>query len=265
MNFKSIVIVGLIFAGIIFFFLTRLNLMEDKILDFQKKESKKLEQSFKTLSDSVSAQSEINVVARPGMFDKIFNTAINKEFKEIKKLIPEAIQKEMKNIKFENSTTTINKTDIILKGDSILYLNSDGVITKTAQIIPISKDSSLLLILPQHIELTTVQANPDKDDPSKVHLYVSAYNKTTGDSIRVANSVTYVIPERKSGWKINYKPYIGLNYDIVDGGLKPVAGLNILQYNNKKFSAIIGGIELRQNLKTQNSEIDLRLLQLQLK
>ena len=62
-------------------------------------------------------------------------------------------------------------------------------------------DTSLLIIVPQEIELTTVTALPDKDDPTKLSMYVTAYNKTTGDSLRIQQSVTCVRPGKKKRWE----------------------------------------------------------------
>jgi len=264
MKIRDLIVFGLIIAGIIFFFQWRLGRMEEKMMNMQNSVNGKIDNSFRILSDSVSAKSQITVLAQPGLFDKIFNTALNKQYKDIQEMIPKAVKGEIEKLKIENKTTTITKTEFIIKGDSVIYLNSEGVVKKIAKIIPLNKDSSLLIIVPQDIELTTVQVNPDKDDPSKLSLFVTAFNKTTGDTIRIKNSITYVIPE-KNKWKFNYKPYIGLDYDLLDGGLAPKAGLNIITYNGKKVIINMAGIEIKQNLKNQKSGIDIKLIQLQLK
>lgn len=243
------------------FFQWKISKLQDEVV----KMDEDFDKTFKTLEDGVSARSEVNVIAQPNLFDKIFNTALNKQFKEIKKMIPEAVSKEMKNLKIENSTTTITKSSFVIEGDSAYFLNKDGLITKVAKVQPIGEDSSLLIIVPQEIELTTVQANPDPKDNTKINVFVTAYNKTTGDSLKIDKSITYVIPGKSAGWKFGLKPYVGLNYDVIDGGLVARGGFDVIEYSNKKFSMKLVGVDVRHNLKNQNSLVDLKLIQLMYK
>lgn len=258
---KDYVMFGLILAAVIFFFNWKMSKMQDQVSDL----NKDVDNQFKTLSDSVSAKSEVQVVAQPGLFDKVFNTALNKQFNEIKKMIPEAVRGEMKNLKIENSTTTITKSSFVIEGDSAMFLNQDGIITKTAKVVPLNGDSSLLIVVPQEIELTTVQANPDPKDNTKVQVFVTAYNRTTGDSLKINKSLTYVLPGKAKKWEFNYKPYVGANYDLINGGVVAKAGLEPIVFNSKKFNMNIGGIEIRQNLKNRDSFVDLKIVQFQFK
>jgi hypothetical protein len=261
MKIKDYIFFVLILAGVVFFFQWRISKMQDKVTSM----NTDIDNQFKTLNDGVSAKSQVNVVAQPNLFDKIFNTALNKQYEEIKKMIPDAVRQEMKNLKIENSTTTITKSSFVIQGDSALFLNKDGIITKVAKVQPINEDSSLLIIVPQEIELTTVQANYDPNDNTKVQVFVTAINKTTGDTLKIDKSLTSVLPGKQKKWNFSYKPYIGLNYDLINGGIVGKAGIDPIVYNSKKVRINMFGLEIRQNLKNQNSFVDLKLLQLQLK
>lgn len=265
MEIRKIVIIGIVVALSIFLGQIFLVHMENKFEKMQSNIEQKMEKSFKTLSDSVSVRSDVQVVVPPNMFDKMFNTAANKHYNEIKKMIPEAIRQEMKESGVDKGTVIINKSSLVIQGDSAMFLNESGIITKVAKVQPISEDSSLLIIVPQEIELTTVTAQPDKDNPSNINVYVSAYNRTTGDSLRIEKSMTFVLPGAKKRWELNYKPYVGMNYDMTNGSWLPKAGIDLLTYNSKSFRAQIAGVEIRQNLKNQNSFVDLKLIQMQFK
>ncbi len=260
-DFVSHIILAVI---IIIFFQWRLSVMESKISDLQSNVNHQIENSFKVLGDSVSARSEVKVVENPNLIDKLFNTALNKQYKEIQKMIPEAVRGEIKKLKIDNKLTTINKTSFIIEGDSAYYLNSEGIVTKTAKVEPINGDSSLLIIVPQEIELTTVQVTPNKEDPTKINLFVTAFNKTTGDSLRIDKAVTYVLEGKTKKWNFNYKPYAGVNYDL-NSGIIPVVGINPITYNGKKVVANFGGLEIKTNVKTKDSSIELKILQIQVK
>lgn len=264
-DFRKLVMLGILATCIVFVAQWKIAQMEKKFDVMQTKIQNEMMQNFKQLSDSVSAQSEVRVVVQPNIFDKIFNTQSEKQYEAIKKLIPKAVKEELDKHNLDKATTVITKNQLLIQGDSVLFLNSDGIITKTAKIQPINGDSSLLIIVPQEIELTTVTAIPDKDDPTKLSMYITAYNKTTGDSIRVDKSITYVIPSKKTKWEFNYKPYIGMNLDLRNGSVVPKAGVDIVTYNSKRFKANIGGLEIRQNLKNQESFVDLKVIQLQFK
>lgn len=264
-NFRKIVALGIVIAGIVFLAQWKISQLEKRFEIAQDKITKEVRQSFKQLSDSVSAQSEVQVVLQPNLFDRMFNTQAKKQYEEIRKLIPEAIKQEMERNNMDKAPTIITKNQIVIQGDSVLFLNSEGVITKTAKVQPINGDSSLLIIVPQEIELTTVAVLPDDKDPSKLSMYVTAYNRTTGDSIRIEKSMTYVLPGKNKKWEFNYKPYIGLNYDMRNGSAVPKAGIDVVTYNSRKFKANIGGLEIRQNLKNQESFVDLKVIQLQFK
>ena len=265
MKIRDLIIFIIAIVAIIIFFQWRMSMMQETINSLKGEINNKIENSFKILSDSVSARSEINIVAQPDLFDKIFNTALNKQYKEIKKMIPQAIQQELKSLKLENKLTTINKSSFIVEGDSAYFLNEDGIVTKTAKVQPINADSSLLIIVPQEIELTTVQVTPDKEKPEHVKLYVTAINKTTGDTLRIDKSVSYTLEGKTKKWKFNYKPYAGVNYDLLDGGFVPIAGLNPITYNGKKIMANFAGIEIGSNFKSNNSRVEIKILQLQIK
>jgi hypothetical protein len=264
-NFRKLVLSGIVIAGLVFLAQWKISQMEKRFEIVQDKITKEVRQSFKQLSDSVSAQSEVQVVLQPNLFDRMFNTQAKKQYDEIRKLIPEAIKQEMERNNMDKAPTIITKNQIVIQGDSVLFLNSEGVITKTAKVQPINGDSSLLIIVPQEIELTTVAVLPDDKDPSKLSMYVTAYNRTTGDSIRIEKSMTYVLPGKNKKWEFNYKPYIGLNYDMRNGSAVPKAGIDVVTYNSRKFKANIGGLEIRQNLKNQESFVDLKVIQLQFK
>jgi hypothetical protein len=264
-NFRKLVIIGILVAGLVFLAQWKISQMEKKFEIVQNNITKEVRQSFKQLSDSVSAQAEIQVVAPPNMFDRMFNTEAKKQYEEIRKMIPQVIKDELAKNNMDKAPTIINKSQIMIQGDSVMFLNSEGIITKTAKVQPINGDSSLLIIVPQEIELTTVTAIPDDKDPTKLSMYVSAYNRTTGDSLKIEKSLTFVLPGKNKRWEFNYRPYIGLNYDLRNGSGVPKAGIDIVTYNSKRFRANIGGIEIRQNLKNQESFVDLKIIQMQFK
>lgn len=264
-NFRKLVIAGIVVTALVFVVQWKVAQMESKIEVIQTNITKEVRQSFKQLSDSVSAQSEVQVVLQPNMFDRMFNTETKKHYEEIKKLIPQTIKEELRKNKIDNAPTIITKNQILIQGDSAMFLNSEGIVTKTAKVQPVNGDSSLLILVPQEIELTTVTALPDDKDPSKLSMYVTAYNKTTGDSLKIEKSITFALPGKNSKWEFNYKPYIGLNYDLRNGSGVPKAGIDFVTYNSKRFKANIGGIEIRQNLKNQESFVDLKVIQLQFK
>lgn len=264
-DFRKLIIFGILATCIVFVAQWKIAQMEKKFDLAQDKITKEVRQSFRQLSDSVSAQSQVEVVVEPNLFDKMFNTAAKKQYDEIRKMIPNAIKEEMDKHGMDKAPTIITKNQLVIQGDSAMFLNSEGVITKVAKVQPVNGDTSLLIIVPQEIELTTVTALPDKDDPTKLSMYVTAYNKTTGDSLRIQQSVTYVLPGKKKRWEFNYKPYIGMNVDMRNGSAVPKAGLDIVTYNSKRFKANIGGLEIRQNLKNQESFVDLKVIQFQFK
>lgn len=264
-DFRKLIIFGILATCIVFVAQWKIAQMEGKLEIAQDKITKEVRQSFRQLSDSISAQSEVQVVVQPNLFDRMFNTAAKKQYDEIRKLIPQAIKEEMEKNGMDKAPTIITKNQLVIQGDSVLFVNSEGVITKTAKVQPINGDSSLLIIVPQEIELTTVTALPDDKDPSKLSMYVTAYNKTTGDSIRIEKSMTFVLPGKNKKWEFNYKPYVGLNYDLRNGSAVPKAGIDVVTYNSKRFKANIGGLEIRQNLKNQESFVDLKVIQLQFK
>lgn len=264
-DFRKLIIFGILATAVVFVAQWKISQMEKKFEMAQDKITKEVRQSFKQLSDSVSAQSEVQVVVQPNLFDRMFNTAAKKQYEEIRNLIPQAIKEEMAKNGTDKAPTIITKNQLVIQGDSVMFLNSEGVITKTGKVQPINGDSSLLIIVPQEIELTTVTALPDDKDPSKLSMYVTAYNRTTGDSIRIEKSLTFVLPGKNKRWEFNYKPYIGLNYDLRNGSAVPKAGIDIVTYNSRKFKANIGGLEIRQNLKNQESFVDLKVIQLQFK
>lgn len=265
MKLKEYILFGIVLIAVIFFFLWKMDRMEERFSNSQNALASQFNNSFKQLSDNMSAQSSVQVVTQPGVFDKLFNTALNAQYKEIRKMIPVVIQQEIKKIKLDNkfTTTTINKSSILIEGDSVMYKNADGVITKTAKIVPATNDSSILIIVPQEIEITNVNVQPDPKNRDSLFVFLSAFNKTTGDTLKVFSSKTYVLKGKSKPWQFGFHPYIGADYDLINkefvfnGGICPVI------YNGKKVTANIGGVEFGYGLSTFES-IQLKILQLQL-
>ncbi len=264
MKIKDYVFFAVIIIGIIFFFQWRANVLQEKLDNAQRALNTSINNQFKQLSDSVSAKSSVTVVPQPDMFDKLFNNAANKYHKEILKEIPEVIQKEIKSLKLENKYTTINKSIIEMEGDSLVYRNENGAATKTVKVVPLNSDSSMLLILPQEIEITNVSIQPDPNNKESVMVYLSAFNKTTGKALQVSQSTTYVMPGSNKRWSFSTQPYIGSNYDILNQEFIFKGGFRPIRYNGKTVEARLLGVELSYGLKNTPG-IEIEILELQLK
>lgn len=264
MKLKEYLIFGLIIIGIVFFFQWRIGVMQDKLQASQAAMYKDLNNNFKQLSDSLAAKSEVIVVAQPGVFDKMFNTALQKQYEAIRNQIPKVIQQEIAKIHVENKTTTINKAYIELKGDSVVYYNDSGVVTKTARVVPINDDSSLLMIVPQEIEITNVTITPDSERPDSLLVYLSAVNITTGDTLKIPKAFTYILEGTKpKKFTFSAKPYIGADYALLNGEVIIKGGFKPIRYHSKFFDANLLGIELSYGIKNTPG-ITLELINLQL-
>lgn len=260
MKLKDYIIIGIILIGVVFFLEWRANQRESQ----RNSQLTSISNQFRQLADGKSAKSEINVVAQPGLFDKIFNTALNKQYKDIRNMIPSVIADEIKKVNLENKFTTINKSSILIEGDSVVYRNEDGVITKTAKVIPVDGDSSLLIIVPQEIEIMNVMVQPDQNRPDSLQIFLSAYNKTTGDTLKIGKSVTYVLPGSTKKWHFGFNPYIAGGYDILNKETIFKSGISPINYNGKNINASFMGLELSAGVKGTTG-IEVQFLKLQLK
>ena len=263
MKFKHYIIFGLILIGIFFLFEWRMSVMQEKLMKSQSEMYSNMNNNFRQLSDSLSAKSKIEVVEQPGWFDKLFNTALEKQYDEIRKQIPRVIAEEIKKVKLENKYTTINKSLIEIRGDSAIFRNEDGVVLKTAKVMPLGNDSSMLVIVPQEIEVLNVTVQPDENNRDSLHVFLSAYNRTTGDTLKVSQSTTYVLPGTKKRWTFNAQPYIASTYVVGNNEVFLKGGICPIQYKDKKITAHLAGIELYYGLKNTPG-IELQLIQLQL-
>ncbi len=264
MKIKDYVFVAVIIIGIIFLFQWRMNVLQEKLSSAQRALNTNIDNQFRQLSDSVSAKSAVVVVPPPGMFDKLFNTAAEKYHKQIRDLIPQAISKEIKDLKFENKYTTVNQSIIQMEGDSLVFRNDSGVVTKVVKVIPLTKDSSMLLILPQEIELTNVNIQPDPNNLDSVFVFLSARNKTTGQMLKITQSTTYVLPGSKKKWAFSTQPYIGSDYNLLNKEFIFKGGFHPITYNGKNVQARLLGIEFSYGLNNTPG-VEIELIELQLK
>ena len=129
-DFRKLIIFGILATCIVFVAQWKIAQMEKKFDLAQDKITKEVRQSFRQLSDSVSAQSQVEVVVEPNLFDKMFNTAAKKQYDEIRKMIPNAIKEEMDKHGMDKAPTIITKNQLVIQGDSAMFLNSEGVISK---------------------------------------------------------------------------------------------------------------------------------------
>lgn len=260
MKIKEYVFFAVIVIGIIFFFKWRMSIMQEVILNGQNKATNE----FKQLADSLSAKSSVTVVPPPGMFDKLFNTAAEKYHKEILNKIPSVIKNEMKDLKIENKHTTVNQAIIQLEGDSLIFRNDSGVVTKAVKVVPLNEDSSMLLILPQEIEITSVSIQPDQNNPDSVFVFLNAFNKTTNQTLRISQATTYILPGSKKKWTFSTQPFVTSKYDILNKEFIFGGGFYPIQFNNKRIRAQLLGVEFNYGVKGTPG-IDIQLLQLELK
>lgn len=213
-------------------FLTYTVMKQGELIKYSNDEQKSLKNEMKVLGDGLSIKSGVTELKEPKWFDKLLNTKTNKEFKEFQNMIPEIIRNELKDLKIENKVTEVNKTTLLLEGDSVVYQNKDGVVTKYGKVVPLNGDSSLLVLIPQEIEITNVRT----DDKDGSQLFITAFNKTTGDTLRVKYSNTIRVNKDLTGFK--FKPTFkasvgyGLQKEIMFR-----SELGLIKYQGKKFKA----------------------------
>ena len=262
MKIRDFILVTIIIIGIIMFFQWRISKLEDKIVSQQQH----YDNQFHQLSDSLSAKAATQVVLPPTKWQEFFNTGANKEFQEfLNKNLGPTLKKEIDKIKIlPGGTTVINKSSILIEGDSAYFRNSDGLITKTAKVMPVNGDSSLLVIVPQEIDVTLAEVKADPNNPDSLVFFASAYNKTTKDSLKITNSISYVIPKKGKVWNFGFNPFVGTDYSLVNKEFVLKGGFTPIIYNGKKFNAQLLGVQLEYGLQN-HSDIRLQLLNLQFK
>lgn len=262
MKFRDYILVTIIIVGIIMFFQWRMSKLEDKLTQ----QDQRYTNAFQQLSDSLSAKSATQVVLPPTKWQEFFNTGANKEFQEfLNKNLGPTLKKEIDKIKIlPGGTTVINKSSILIQGDSAYFRNEDGIVTKIAKVMPVNGDSSLLVIVPQEIEVTLAEVKPDPNNPDSLIFFASAFNKTTKDSLRISNSISYVIPKKDKKWNFGLNPFIGTDYSLSDKELIIKGGFTPIIYKGKKFNAQLLGVQLEYGLQN-HSDIRLQLLNLQFK
>ncbi len=265
-NLKHYIILAIILIGVYFFFEWRMSSLRDQLTKAQSELITNNNNNFHQLRDSLSAKSKVENVIEPGMFDKLFNTAANKHYKEIQNMIPQVIKEEIKRLDLSDKSTYINKSIIELKGDSAIYKNSDGVVLKTAKVIPLNGDSSMLMVIPQEIELTNVTIRPDSKNPDSIQVFLSAVNKTTGDTLRIGSAITYVLPGKQPKWSFGFMPYVGAGYDVLNKQMVMKAGATPIKFNGKKMDVSLMGVELSYGLRDNpGAGVMVDLIKLQLK
>lgn len=262
MKFRDYILVTIIIVGIIMFFQWRISKLEDKLMQ----QDQRYTNAFQQLSDSLSAKSATQVVLPPTKWQEFFNTGANKKFQEfLNKNLGPTLKKEIDKIKIlPGGTTVINKSSILIQGDSAYFRNEDGIVTKIAKVMPVNGDSSLLVIVPQEIEVTLAEVKPDPNNPDSLIFFASAFNKTTKDSLRISNSISYVIPKKGKKWNFGLNPFIGTDYSLSDKELIIKGGFTPIIYKGKKFNAQLLGVQLEYGLQN-HSDIRLQLLNLQFK
>lgn len=262
MKFRDYILVTIIIVGIIMFFQWRMSNLEDKLTQ----QDQRYTNAFRQLSDSLSAKSATQVVLPPTKWQEFFNTGANKEFQEfLNKNLGPTLKKEIDKIKIlPGGTTVINKSSILIQGDSAYFRNEDGIVTKIAKVMPVNGDSSLLVIVPQEIEVTLAEVKPDPNNPDSLIFFASAFNKTTKDSLRISNSISYVIPKKDKKWNFGLNPFIGTDYSLSDKELIIKGGFTPIIYKGKKFNAQLLGVQLEYGLQN-HSDIRLQFLNLQFK
>lgn len=170
----------------------RSNQLTNRLSGLQSKNQEYTEQSFKRLSDSLSARSQTTVVNRPTTLQRIFGGA--KEYRALMDSIPAVIRRELEQFEGVESVQRINRTTIVIEGDTVAYKNEDGVVTRYGRVVPVGPDSSILMIIPQEIEITSVAAQQKGREGATV--YVQAINRTTGDTLSVSRAVEIQLAER---------------------------------------------------------------------
>lgn len=188
---------------------------------------------FQTLSDGKSAQGTTTVIERPTFVDNLFGTEKSKFYKELLKEIPEVVRQELAKQNFSKSVTEVNRTMFYLQGDSAVFLNSDGIATKVMKVYPYNKDSSVLILLPQKLEVTNVRVEPDKNDPDNVVMYWSAINRTTGDTLKIDEAISTRIGS--PSWKFKIRPFFGAGTTYTNKGYFGEIGFLPLTYRSPKY------------------------------
>jgi len=262
MKIRDYILVAIIIIGIIMFFQWRIARLEDKVIS----QNTEFTNSFKQLSDGISAKAETKVVLPPTAWQQFFNTGANKEFQDfLNKNLGPTLKRELDKIPQKpGGTTVINKTSILIQGDSAYFLNKEGVVTKTAKVMPVNGDTSLLVIVPQEIDVSLVEVKPDPNNPDSLIFFASAYNKTTKDSLKIQNSISYVIPKKYKTWKLDFFPYVGTGYDLTNQEWILKGGITPILYRGKRFDAEMLGVEFDYGFKNHAS-IELQIINLQLK
>lgn len=213
-------------------FLTYTVIKQGETIQTFTSEQKSLKNEMKVLGDGLSVKSGVTEIKEPKWFDKLLNTQSNKQYKEFQRMIPEVIREELKNLKLENKVTEINKTTLMLEGDSVIYKNKDGVITKYGKVIPLNTDSSILVLVPQEIEITNVRT--DEKDGSQ--MFITAFNKTTGDTLRVKYSNTIRVNKDVTGFKFRPSFRASVGYGLQKEVMFR-SELGLIQYQGNKFKA----------------------------
>lgn len=77
---------------------------------------------------------------------------------------------------------------------------------------------------------------PDKKSPEDLLLYVTAINKTTGDSLLVSKSVQWKFYTKKR-LTFNLKPEIAAGFNLWDSTAYVRASIPLLKYKGKKIEA----------------------------
>ncbi len=262
MKIKDYAIVILIIIGLILYFQWRIGKLQSTI-DARNTE---FNNSFKQLSDGMAAKAATKVVLPPNEWQKLFNTSANKEFKKfIEQQIPLVIRQEVEKIKIQpGGTTVINKSSILIQGDSAYFRNSEGLVTKTAKVIPVNADSSLFILVPQEIEITGVEVKPDPKRTDSLLFFMSAINKITGDTLKVNQSISYVIPRDYKKFKFDFFPYIGSSYNPFEKDFVFKAGVTPILFRGKTVDAEFLGVEVSYGIKSKEA-IEISLINLQLK
>lgn len=262
MKLRDYIFITIIIVGIIMFFQWKISKLEDKL----NQQEITYTNAFQQLSDSLSAKSATQVVLPPTKWQEFFNTGANKEFQEfLNKNLGPTLKKEINKIKIlPGGTTVINKSSILIQGDSAYFRNEDGIVTKIAKVMPVNGDSSLLVIVPQEIEVTLAEVKPDPKNPDSLIFFAAAFNKTTKDSLKIQNSISYVIPKKNKKWNVGFRPFIGTDYSLLQKEFIIKGGVTPIVYNGKKINAQLLGVQLEYGLQN-HSDIRLQLLNLQFK
>lgn len=124
----------------------------------------------------------------------------------------------------------------------------------------------MLMVIPQEIELTNVTIRPDSKNPDSIQVFLSAVNKTTGDTLRIGSAITYVLPGKQPKWSFGFMPYVGAGYDVLNKQMVMKAGATPIKFNGKKMDVSLMGVELSYGLRDNpGAGVMVDLIKLQLK